>query len=83
MFYVYVLKSAKTNEYYLGQTIDLKKRFHQHNAGSSKATKRGVPWELLYYEAYTTKTSAIKRENRLKKYGQTWRRLRERLENSK
>lgn len=76
MHYVYVLRSAKTGKYYFGATEDLKRRFSQHNSGQSLATKSGIPWDLLYYNA---KSLALKRENKLKQYGQTWRRLKERL----
>ena len=33
MFYVYVLKSLKDNNFYTGYTKDLKKRLQQHNNG--------------------------------------------------
>lgn len=79
MHYVYVLKSLRTKKYYFGYTADLKKRFYAHNQGESLATKSGVPWKLIYYEAYTVKQHALERENKLKQYGQTWRRLKERL----
>lgn len=79
MYYVYVLKSARTKKYYFGFTTDLKKRFYTHNQGRNLATKSGIPWELVYYEAYITKKTALERENKLKQYGQTWRRLKERL----
>jgi putative endonuclease len=79
MYYVYVLRSDKTDKYYFGSTVDLKRRFYQHNQAQNIATKAGVPWALVYYEAYTAKSIALQRERKLKQYGQTWRRLRERL----
>ncbi len=69
MNYVYLLYSQTTKRFYVGFTTDLKKRFTQHNAGKSIATKAGVPWELLYYEAYSVKKDAIVRETKLKHHG--------------
>lgn len=79
MYYLYLLFSPKTNRIYIGTTPDLKKRFYSHNRGKNIATKFGVPWKLVYYEAYSTKADAIRREQNLKKYGQGLRRLKERI----
>lgn len=79
MHYLYILRSSKNGTVYIGATADLRKRFYQHNGGQSQATKLNVPWELIYYEAYATKAIALKREKSLKQYGQSWRRLKERL----
>lgn len=54
MFYVYVLRSTERGGcFYLGSTIDLKRRLQSHNQGENKATK-GHQWGLVYYEAYLT-----------------------------
>jgi putative endonuclease len=39
MFYVYILHSESSGHYYIGQTQDLNKRIHRHNANQSKYTK--------------------------------------------
>lgn len=69
MHYVYLLYSHGTKRYYIGETSDLKKRFFQHNSGLTQSTKAGVPWKLVYYEAYSSKESAKTREKKLKQYG--------------
>ena len=69
MYYVYVLHSNSTDRYYIGYTHDLKQRFSQHNQALNIATKSGVPWDLVYYEAYPTKASATERERKLKHHG--------------
>jgi len=79
MYYVYVIISKKTGKCYIGFTADLNKRFYQHNSKYSLATKAGAPWKLIYYEAYLVKAHAQERERKLKQYGQSWRRLKERL----
>lgn len=68
MYYVYVLLSTKNSDMYVGYTIDLRKRFRQHNRGESDATKFNHPWRLIYYEAYRNKRDATKREKQLKNH---------------
>ena len=67
MFYVYVLKSRKKEYYYIGSTADLKTRLKEHNFGKTKSIKHLIPFDLIYYEAYTSKKLARKRELALKK----------------
>ena len=70
MHYVYVIKSHRFNWIYIGNTSDLRKRFHQHNSGQDQSTKHYAPLALVYYEAYRSKSDAIKREHVLKTHGQ-------------
>jgi len=39
----------------------------EHNEGRTKSIKHKIPYELAYYEAYLDKTTARKREIKLKK----------------
>ena len=66
MYYVYILKSEKSGQWYTGSTNDLRKRLSQHNLGQSNWTKGGVPWELIYYEACLDEGDARTREEYLK-----------------
>ncbi len=66
MYYTYVLKSKKDKKWYTGCTVDLRKRFKQHNDGESFATKNRGPFELIYYEACLNKVDAFMREKYLK-----------------
>ena len=52
MYYVYVLHSAKSNNFYVGYTEDLKRRILLHNAGWVFSTKPYTPWKLIYYLAF-------------------------------
>lgn len=70
MFYTYLIKSKNKNWFYIGSTRDLIERFKDHNNGKVKSTKPYIPFDLIYYEAYPTYTSARKREIELKKKGQ-------------
>lgn len=82
MFYVYVLRSTKDRQLYIGSTGDLKRRFEEHNAGKSKATRGRQPFELVYYEAYRSKVDAIRRERMLKLRGQVLGHLKRRIKDS-
>lgn len=65
-YYVYVLRSKKTNQWYTGYTEDLRKRFKEHNDGKSTYTKKKGPYELIYYESYRNKDDARSRELQIK-----------------
>ncbi|GMR19204.1 MAG: hypothetical protein BMS9Abin34_335 [Patescibacteria group bacterium] len=64
--YVYVLKSVKEDELYIGCTEDISKRIDEHNRGRNPSTKRYMPWKLIYYEACLEPTDANRRERYLK-----------------
>tara|TARA_Y100000310_G_C20623906_1_gene784809 strand:+ start:1433 stop:1687 length:255 start_codon:yes stop_codon:yes gene_type:complete len=67
MFYVYILQSKKDSNFlYRGFTTDLQKRFQKHNYGEVKSTKYGKPWKLIFYCAFTEKSTALKFETYLK-----------------
>jgi len=66
MFYVYVLRSLKNQDIYIGYSSDLKERIKYHNSGNARATRDNLPWELIYYEAYKGRQDATKREKQLK-----------------
>ena len=66
MYYVYVLRSIKDKYLYTGCTNDLKERFQLHNKGKVYSTKRRLPMELIYYEAFINKQDAFAREQWLK-----------------
>lgn len=79
MFYVYVLKSQKHGKSYIGYTDDLKRRFKEHNSGQSGFTSHGIPWRLVYYEAYLSVDDAKDREKQLKDYGSAFGFLKKRI----
>lgn len=63
MFYVYVLKSLKNENNYVGYTDDLKQRFEEHNSGKGGVyTSKNRPFMLIYYEAYLDKKDATAAE---------------------
>ncbi len=66
MYYVYILYSVKLQKKYIGPTSDLKKRLHEHNTATTHFTSRGIPWQLIYYEAFQNKQDALEEEKFLK-----------------
>jgi len=65
-WYVYVLRSLKDTQFYIGTTNDIKRRFKQHQSGQNISTAQRLPFELLYYEAHRSKTDALRREKYFK-----------------
>lgn len=66
MHYTYMLK-CKDNTYYTGYTNNLEKRLKAHNEGKgAKYTRGRGPVELIYYEEYEDKHSAMRREWEIK-----------------
>ena len=66
MFYVYVLQSIKDKRFYTGSTIDLRKRFSEHQNKRVYSTKGRGPFILIYYEVCLDIKDAEVREKYLK-----------------
>ena len=67
MPYAYMVLCAD-GSYYAGCAIDLKKRIDAHNKGrGAKYTRARLPVKLAYYEAFETRSGALKREAALKR----------------
>jgi len=62
MYYTYILFSEKAKKHYYGSTEHLEKRIKEHNDGKVKYTKPLSPWNLIYFEEYSTRSDAFKRE---------------------
>jgi putative endonuclease len=53
MKYVYILQSEiAPDRYYVGSTVDLKRRLSEHNDGHSIHTNKFKPWRLKTYLAF-------------------------------
>lgn len=57
----------------------MRSRLDQHNKGQNTSTRSGVPWDLVYYEAYQTKELALRREIKLKSHGKGFAELKKRI----
>ena len=65
-WFTYILYSESIDLYYVGHTDNLQWRLERHNLGWGRFTKRGIPWKLVYYEIFPTKSEAMKREREIK-----------------
>jgi len=65
-YYVYILRSLKNNDIYIGSTDNLIRRVKLHNQGKVKSTKAYKPWKLLEYTEFTTRSEAVRYERFLK-----------------
>lgn len=64
MWYVYLIRSlAFSDQEYTGATENLKQRLADHNAGKSAHTAKFMPWELIWYSAFSDKYKALEFEN--------------------
>lgn len=67
MPYTYLLKCSD-GTYYTGWTVDLEKRLKTHNGGTaSRYTRSRLPVSLVYWEEYSTRQEAQRREASLRK----------------
>jgi putative endonuclease len=64
--YVYVLRSLKDHQFYVGFSKNLPQRIQAHNKGLIASTKRRTPLELVYWEGCLNQTDATQREKYLK-----------------
>ncbi len=64
--YVYVLRSLKDDQFYVGLSRDLPLRLQQHNKGLVTSTKKRAPFELVYWEGCLNEKDAAQREKYLK-----------------
>ena len=61
-YYVYILRSEKDGKRYIGSTVDVEKRYLEHQQGEVKSTKHRRPLKLIYIESFDDKHSAQMRE---------------------
>jgi len=64
--WVYVLRSEKAGQHYVGVTAHLQQRISRHNNGQTPSTRSGVPWRLVYRERCPDHAHAREREKLLK-----------------
>ena len=63
--YVYILKCANGN-FYTGSTVDLARRFYQHQVGEgANYTRKHRPVVLVYQQEFPTIGEAFRREKQI------------------
>ena len=64
--YMYILECADQS-FYIGSTIDLIKRFNQHQTGQgSNHTMKRLPVKLVYYEEFEKVVKHSEEKNKFK-----------------
>jgi putative endonuclease len=66
--FVYILKSIKCGEYYVGSSEDVKRRLSQHNSGNVKATELKRPYRLVFQHEFKDIYEAKKIERKIKNW---------------
>ena len=73
MWTVYVLRSVKNGNLYIGLTNNLGRRLREHNRGYNRSTKSKGPFQVIHSETFTTRQKAREREVKLKSgMGREW-----------
>ncbi|WP_339627241.1 GIY-YIG nuclease family protein [uncultured Winogradskyella sp.] len=67
MFTTYILYSKTKDRFYIGHSANLNDRLKRHNAGRSKSTKHGTPWNIVYTVKFASKSEAYQHEMHIKK----------------
>jgi len=68
IFFVYIIESLKTGNWYYGHSNDLDRRLAEHNAGQNKSTRGKGPWKLIFKKPFASKSEASKFELELKRF---------------
>jgi len=70
-YYVYILETIGKNNkkrFYTGYTNNLKRRLEEHKNGRGAKFCRGKKIELKYFETYTERIEAMRRELEIKTF---------------
>lgn len=70
-YYVYILETIGKNNkkrFYTGYTNNLKRRLEEHKNGRGAKFCRGKKIELKYFETYTERKEAMRRELEIKTF---------------
>jgi len=68
LHYVYIVRCAD-DTLYTGWTNNIPYRLNLHNTGKgAKYTKSRLPVKLVYWEAFSSKQEAMKREYQIKRF---------------
>lgn len=65
-YFTYVIYSESHNRFYKGMTQNIEKRLKEHNSGKTSSTKFYAPWRLIYFEEFSNRDDARKKEKFLK-----------------
>jgi len=66
MWFVYVLRSRRDKDLYIGSTNDIQRRLAEHNSGMVESTRPRLPFDLEAYVAVRDKARAVELEQYFK-----------------
>ena len=66
MWFVYILRSQKDKDLYIGSTNNVLRRLEEHNSGMVDSTRPRVPFDLEAYVAVREKSKAVELEQYFK-----------------
>jgi predicted GIY-YIG superfamily endonuclease len=66
MWYVYILRSIKDNNLYVGSSDNIRRRFTEHNFGKVDSTRGRIPFKWEAYIAVKDRARAIELEQYFK-----------------
>jgi putative endonuclease len=66
MWFVYVLRSRRDKDLYIGSTNDIRRRLAEHNSGLVESTRPRLPFDLEAYVAVRDKARAVELEQYFK-----------------
>ena len=73
LYFCYILTNKNRTVVYIGYTEDLIQRVEQHQNGTgTNFTKKYNVTHLIYFEEFTDKKEAKKREKQLKNWHKEW-----------
>ena len=67
MPYVYILEGEENGRYYIGSTLDIKKRICHHQGGHTPSTSKFGKLKIVFTQEYETLIEARNIERKLKK----------------
>ena len=68
MYYVYIIQSELSGNWYYGSSQDPQVRLSQHNANTNLSTRKKGPWKLIFIRPFMDKNEAMQFERQLKKW---------------
>lgn len=67
MYYIYILKSLRDGNLYIGRTNNLNRRLKEHNSGKVSSTKARKPFILLENISVASEEESVRLELEYKK----------------
>jgi len=68
MWQVYIIKSVRSEKYYVGCTSNFSRRLIEHNKGYNISTEKNRPWVVVHLEKFNNQKEAYTREKEIKSY---------------